>query len=279
MNLGRSTDAGVSLAAVLGDAELPTFRGTVMATLKEIRDPDATADGIAETLQYDPKLVVHLLRLVNSASMGLRNPIERAGQAVSFLGRSRLESIVLSLAVSDVLPAYRGKGFDSRRFWTAAAQRATLAKLLARELCPTLEDECFTVGLLQDMAIPLLASAHPAQYGEVLDTWHAEPDLNLSEVEQSAFGWAHGEIGHLVGAHWELPETLARGIGAHHGPPDEALPAAMHLVSFVRETAPEAGIEALIAEAESRYDLPADTTIEAVILACDRASELAELFC
>lgn len=269
-----------NLDTLLGDRNLPTFQSAVLETLKRIRDPDSTPAQIADSVQCNPQLVVQLLRTVNSAAFGLKRPIEDAAHAASFLGRSKLETLVLTLAVGDCMPTHvETPAFESRRFWIASAQRATLGRALAAELCPAQASECFTIGLLHDMAVPILAWAHPHEYGPILEQWHDDPAVHLHELERAAFGICHAEVGQMLAEAWGLPESLSEAIGAHHGGPDSesSLPA-VHLVSILRETEPEVAVEALIAEASSRYGLDPEWTIETVIDACSKAVELAELF-
>lgn len=276
-----NSEGAPDLERLLGNRELPTFRAAIVDALKKIRDLDTTPDEIAEAVQCNPQLVVRLLRTVNSAAFGLKRPIDDAAQAACYLGRSKLESLVLAIAVGESIPTPDDvPGFESRRFWAAAAQRATLGRRLAQELCPAHQSDCFTIGLLQDMAVPILAWSHPDEYGPVLEAWHADATASLSELERTAFGFSHGDVGRLLAEAWELPANLARAIGEHHAEEEEAdagFPA-IHLVSLLRETELEAGVEALVEEAVTRFGLDPEWTVEAVIDASAQAAELTELF-
>ena len=210
-------------------------------------------------MNWDPGLVIRVFRTVNSAAFGLRQPVDSIEHAVTLLGRSHLEQLVISIAVKDSLPKPTTPAFDSDRFWRTAFFRASLARSISQRLNPSQQAISFTAGLLQDMAVPLLAHSRP-DYGRVLQEWHASPSTSLHEVEREALGWSHCQAGGLLAIEWELPESVAQAIHLHHddhAADDQILPA-LRLVSLHRETETEHGIEALIETARSRYGLEPD---------------------
>ncbi len=267
------------LADSLGAFDLPQFPAAVMKTLKLLRDPDSSFPDIARSIEINPGLVIKVLRTVNSAAFGLKRRVETINQAVSMLGRSRLESLVVAMAVSRALPTAAAPGFDSARFWQAAARRASVARSLADILHPQSKSESFVAGLLQDMAIPLLATARSAQYGPVLEHWHRSPGDALESLEQRQFGWTHTTVGASMAGRWELPDQLVTAIGAHHeGEVDEAVGPAVRLVGPIRETEENPGIDSLVEACRSEFGLNPDTTVRNVEEALSQASELARMF-
>ena len=108
------------LREVLGDYDLPSFPVVSMEVLEKIRSPQTSAGGLAKILARDPGLSVQTLRLANSAAFSPRHKIENLGQAVTLMGLSQLESLVMSVAVRDILPRSPAPGFDATRFWAAS---------------------------------------------------------------------------------------------------------------------------------------------------------------
>lgn len=265
------------LNELLKGFEPPSFQPGVMKLLKLLRDPSSELSEIADTLSWDPGLVVKVLRMVNSAAYGLQNKVYSVQHAVSILGRTKIEQLVLSIAVKDTIPKTSVAGFDSQRFWNSAFFRASLARKLAEQLHPAQQTTAFTAGLLQDMAIPLLAHSRE-DYPELLSEWHANKDVRLYELEQKRFGWSHDEAGGLLAVEWELPEELAHVIHVHHSSEvtDAELPPALRLVAIHRETETEHGLEALTEDARSLYGLEPEW-IEASYHQCiDQARELSQ---
>jgi HD-like signal output (HDOD) protein len=272
-----SNRGGRELKRIVRGCELPRFKQVTLSILERLRDPEIDFAKVAESLQWDPGLVVQLLRTVNSAAYGVSSRIEDVRHAISFMGRSQLEQLVLAIAIKDSLPSAPAPGFEAERFWRAAAFRAALARAFAQKLHPARNAEAFTAGLLQDIAVPVLAHARPEQYGEVLAAWHGGQAGSLAELERETFGWCHAQVGGLLGQAWELPESLIAAIELHHSPGSsdrEVLPAT-RLVAGLRELREGGGCEALIEQAREDYGLAPDWTRETVADCRDQARELA----
>ncbi|MCP3918792.1 MAG: HDOD domain-containing protein [bacterium] len=278
MKLFGRKRARAKLNEVLRGHEPPTFPQGVMRLLKLLRDPDSEISEIAEALQWDPGLVVRVLKTVNSAAYGSARKIDCVQHAVSMMGRSQLEQLVLGIAVKGSLPTKPAPGYDAPRYWQAAFFRAALARSIAGKLHPADQARSFTGGLLQDMAVPLLAHARPDDYGPVLVEWHGDRKSNLHELERSALGWSHDEIGGHLGEEWELPASLSSVIQQHHaeGANDAELPPALRLVATHRETEREAGIDAMVEEGRSMYGLEPDWVLASVVSSEAQALELAQ---
>ena len=137
---------------------------------------------------------------MNSPAYGPRGEIQDVGHAASYLGRAQLEQFVLALAVKDTIPSRPTRGFQPDRYWASAARRAALSRLLADKLHPAKQAEAFTGGLLQDLAVPVIAHARSEEYGAVLFT----PDARR----------AHRTRIESTGARtWDVMQTLVDGVG------------------------------------------------------------------
>lgn len=74
----------------------------------------------------------------------------------------------------------------------------------------------FAAGLLQDMAIPLLARRAPEAYGKFFYArCTSKHRVRLSQLEEHVFGWNHATAAGVVARQWQLPETLATLIQGH----------------------------------------------------------------
>ena len=275
---GKS-ESSKRLDEILKGKHPPTLPVLVMKLLKLLRDPESDLAQIAETLSHDPGLVLRVLKLVNSAAFGRVNTIDSVPHAVTMLGRSQLEQLLLGIAVKGALPRTSVRGFDSQRFWHAAFFRASLAKTLTDRIQPAEKARCFVGALLQDMAVPILVHARAETYGPVLEAWHASPDTPLHELERRALGCSHDELGGHIGVEWDLPDTLLKAITLHHDDhaSDRELPAALRLVSLHRETKVQHGIDALVEQGRHMYGLEPDWTRTVVAESDQRASDLSRL--
>ena len=274
----KTSKAERELRKLVGDCEFPHVPQVAMRILQKLRDPEADFDEVSECLSWDPALVVKVLGTVNSAAYGTSTRIDDVRHAVSFLGRAHLEQLVIGLAVKGCLPTGEAPGFSHERFWRAAAMRAALGRCIALELQPARSSEAFTAGLLQDMAVPVLAHALPERYGPILEAWHEDEGVRLSDLEQDAFGWTHAQVGAHLGTVWELPESLIEAVRHHHSDAstDWDVSPAIRLVALLRETRAEHGIEAMVEEARASYGLTPDWTRRAVEECECHARELAQ---
>ncbi len=264
-----------ALTAVLGEMEIPTFPSALMAILDSIRDPDNSMDKVAQQTVADPGLVVRVLKTVNSAAYGLRRSVDNMQHACSLMGRSHLESLVLSLAIQEVLPKSSSPGFEVARFWTTAFRRASLARLLAARFNPSRQAECFTAGLLLDMAVPLLARSQAPGYGQVLEHWHSDPESNLADLENESFGWTHAQLGAALGCSWQLPEYLVSAIEEHHAHTTRfELGLAVDLVSHLREDDERPGTEIVVDSLGEVCGIPLEEAEQTIADAFGQAEEL-----
>lgn len=209
----RSLD---SVADVLDGYELPSFSSVVTMALDELADPEVHLGKVGTILENDPGISVHLLRLANSASMGLRSSVDSLDRAVAMLGRNQVESILIGHAVTDSISP-KSPVIDEHRFWVTAATRAVVAAQLAVTLDPARRSEHFTAALLQDMALPVLAD-HVTGYDAILSGWYEGSILELDQAEQDTFGWDHAAVGAFMCQTWGFPENLVEAVKTHHEP-------------------------------------------------------------
>lgn len=251
----KKKDPLSELETFLGGYELPSFSTAVINVLSKLRDPESSMAEIVPLIELDPGMTVKILRLVNSAGFGLTTKARNLQHAITLMGRSRLEAVVLSFGVSDSLPASM-KCMNRALFWATAARRACLARIIAQHIHAATQAECFTVGLLQDMAIPVLDSTHPDTYPQLMKQWHEDEDCQLIALESEQFGYDHAAIGALMAEAWELPEYIVNAIAIHHGH-DSDLQAepAVQLVSLIKYFDDNDGMESLIESAQHNYNI------------------------
>ncbi|MFQ5416076.1 MAG: HDOD domain-containing protein [Myxococcota bacterium] len=261
----------------MGSYELPHFPGPTLEALSALRDESSSLERIAETLSVDPSLSVRILSLVNSAGFGLRTAVDDLPHAVHLVGRSPLESLLISVSVRQVLPR-KATGVEPRAFWKSASCRASAARRLAELLCPSESHRSFTAGLLQEMAVPLLAERRGGDYAAVLDCWR-DGGPELHDLERESFGWNHAEVGLLMCQVWELPERLAVAIGGHHDAPsaDPDVPDPVLLSAFLRESDFQPGVDALIDAVHQRHGVDRERVIEIVDASFEDAEGLSDL--
>ncbi len=267
--LKRKEDPEKALREALGKYELPTFKTAALTALDQLRKPDVALGEVANAISADPQLSVQVLHITSSAAYAMRHPAKNVSQAVTLLGRSRIEQIVLAAAVKSALPSSPVPGFNSIEFWRAAIRRASAARVFARALHPVTVSESLTAALLSDMAIPLLSHARGEEYRQVRHEWRTGGG-DLSHLESQAFGFCHGTVAAWACATWSFPETLAKAIAHHHCDASE-LPA-VTLASIIKDHDDPACTERIVELAHARYGVKTDDVVY-MLEEADRESE------
>jgi HD-like signal output (HDOD) protein len=215
--------------------EIPSFPGTVLNLLTKLRDPDISINELAHELEIDPGLHIRVLKTVNSASFGLSNKVSNIAHAVNLLGRSRLESLVLTVATKESLTKNnQAPWLDMNLFWATAARRAAVARGLAVELHPHVQSDVFTIALLEDIGVPILANREGDRYRDIYSNWQLEEDFDLIAQEQLHCGIDHATLGAQMAKAWGFPESLYEAIGQHHQPDADDLPLSLKIAALVK---------------------------------------------
>ena len=275
----KDADPQTQLKEVFEGYALPTFPAIYLEALQQVRDRTSSAAALADVLALDPGLTMRLLGTVNSAAFGLRSPVTSVHHAVSMLGRGHIESMLISLAAHSVLPAEPRGGFEPNRFWRAAARRAATARALADRVNPAECSECFTAGLLSDMAVPVLSDRKGPAYARILERWH-EAEGELHEMEQAAFGWDHAQVASLMCREWGFPDVIAEAIASHHDSHDgdfHAL-APVSLAALIPEVDGEGAIATVAERAHNAIGMDADEVRSLVENSFLQAEEIAGQF-
>ncbi len=262
----------------LDNYELPSFSLSVINLLSKLRDPESSIADISYELEIDPGLHVRALKTVNSVAFGLSRKVSNMHHAVNLLGRARIESLVLTVAVKNNLADEKTPDwFDMRHFWQSAARRAAFARGLAMKLHPETETESFTVGLLQDMAVPVIARVKASRYQNLYAEWNLlDEKSNLAQIEQKTLKLDHASIGAQMAESWGFPENLVRMIGNHHSTEGSTdIPISVQIVSLLKGN-PNVPIENIASTVEEIFNLDPSVFKQLAAQAQIDANELAE---
>ena len=273
----RKKDPKAELEELFKDYELPSFPVAVMNILTALRNPDFSMNKVSKILEGDPGLHVKVLKTVNSAAFGLSKRVSNIHHAITLLGRSRLETIVLSQAVNKTLPEVDYPFFNMRQFWLTSARRASLARVLANHIHPASEVEAFTSGLLQDMALPILVTIKTREYENIMQIWSSDKESDLTAIEKEHLGYDHSYVGALIAEKWDLPEYLINAIAGHHNSEDIQVEPAIELVSHIRGDTVEDTSEKLADMCVEKFGMDKEMVIKMVTSAFEDAEELSKI--
>jgi len=209
-----SSETLAATAGALG--ELPSAPRVYTALTQALADPDSSLEDIARIVERDVAISAKVLQLVNSAFFGLTRNITSLSHAVSYLGVSILQSLVISAEAFRIFnPSEPIEGFSIDEFQSHAGLTARITSLFS--LAKYLVDSAMVAGLLHDVGKLVLASRLPGRFREALRRAR-ERQQPLYRVEEEVFGVSHAEVGAYLLGLWGLPTFVTEAVAHHHAP-------------------------------------------------------------
>lgn len=207
------------LTQILTSAQLPALPQSAIRLLELSQDPDNGPREFAIVIEADPGLAGQVLKFVNSSYFGFSREISSVKLAITLVGIRTIKNFSLWSAVFSLMPNPKCGPFDLKSLWQDSLHRALFARAFGKVLGLKESEELFAAGLLQDMAVPLLAKALPAEYLRLLHDRNGGKS-RLSRLEQERFGWNHGQAAAKMARQWNLPEEFAQLVEHHAELPD-----------------------------------------------------------
>jgi HD-like signal output (HDOD) protein len=204
----------IDLSQLLADAQVAALPPSAIRLLEISREPDHGPDDFAVPIESDPGLTSQVLRFVNSSYFGFSREISSVKAAITLVGVRTIKNFALWSAVFSLIPNPTCGPLSVKSLWRDSLRRGLLARAVARILGAKDPEEPFSVALLQDMAVPLLAKQIPVTYGRLLAA-REDGRYPLSQLEEAVFGWTHARAAAVMARQWSLPEAFADGIEGH----------------------------------------------------------------
>jgi len=195
---------------------LPIPTPVVRRVNRIVTNPESSAVTVAEALRMDPALSGKVLRLANSAYIGIPRTVSSLPNAVVLLGMKRIHSIVLA---SELLAPFRLSSslpFSIDRFRRHAVTVAFIAESIAKHLQrydALDEHELFSGALLHDIGKLLLGAVEPAA---VSSTYMQSKQSAIPYFLAEQDAYSHTVVGFELAQQWRFPVELAACIRGHH---------------------------------------------------------------
>ena len=202
------------LQRILQGAQLPALPQSAIRLMELSRDPDNGPPEFAVPIEADPGLTGQILKFVNSAYFGFSREISNVKMAITLVGIRTVKNFALWSAVFSLMPNPRCGPFDLKRLWQDSLRRALFSRAFAKQLGIKDCEESFSAGLLQDMAVPLLAKEMPREYLTLLEA-REKQGRRLSELEFEKFGWTHAQAAAAMARGWKMPDDFAALLENH----------------------------------------------------------------
>lgn len=197
---------------------LPPFSPILNKLMASLANEDVSVAELAEWIERDAVMAGHVMRLVNSASLGRRGTISSVRHAIAILGLIKLRNTVLSISVCRMWTQLRTpKGWSTARFNQHAAATGIMADLIVQYKQVDYAEGAFVAGLLHDMGTLVIALGLGPQYLEIQEMMQASR-LSAEEGELAVLGMSHSDYSAATLEKWNLPPPIQTAVKFHHNP-------------------------------------------------------------
>ena len=186
-----------------------------MRVLDMVTDPNTAAADLEGVLRSDVSLVTSVLKLANSAFYGVRRQVDSLRHALLLLGKSEVQSLVLSRVMFQAFKSPQG-GQKSLMVgvWKHSLECGLAAECLASQLGE--EDSIyFLCGMLHDIG-KLIVIQKFIEEVDGFDHYGSMEEEEGLDLELDILGCGHDELGAMLLHRWMFPEELETIVATHH---------------------------------------------------------------
>ncbi|HAM73955.1 MAG TPA: hypothetical protein DCM86_20185 [Verrucomicrobiales bacterium] len=187
-------------------------RTRVITSLNErFGQVDCAQEELIRQVEADKELVAKLMVVANSAWFGSRTKITKVDEAFGRLGLTEFYNAVV---VSVLRLALGETGPVCGAYWGHVEVIGHMGEIAAQHLAPGLEPQAFLLGLLHDVAVPMM-SRHVTDYAYLVDdALSSNPASPDTEIE--CYGFNHAQVSMALARKWGFAPELCTAIPYHH---------------------------------------------------------------
>ena len=195
----------------------PSIPGSAVKLMAMLEDPETSIEAVEEVLRMDPGMTANVLKLTNSAYMGLPAKVGSVKRAVMLLGMKKIGKLVMASCVGPVLDSsVPGYDLTSGELWRHSIAVSVAAEGLARELDLHGAEDIFTAALLHDVGKLVLGRFVQDDMAAIQAA--AGSEISFEVAEKQVLGTDHANIGAQILSRWAFPADLVHAVQWHHDP-------------------------------------------------------------
>jgi len=224
-----------SLDSFFTALRLPSMSEVSRALIKTFNQDDVTIADVRNILAKDAALSAKLLRMANSAQLGLPRGVGTLDEAITMIGMAPVRALALGACLNDAFPTL--PGLPRKDFWTWCMACAGYTQWLSARLGIDTQVAWLT-GMMVRLGELLIVQAEPA----TLQAIEAQPHVPgyRWERELHLVGFSEGQITAELARRWQFPMQMAQALQRSCDPlTDQAfsrLGAAVHLAALLADT-------------------------------------------
>lgn len=182
-----------------------------------IDDPLSNANDIADLISNDAALTIRLLKIVNSPFYNFTTQVDTVSKAITIIGTHELRDLVMATTVIQKFNQIPAGLVSPESFWRHNIACAITARVVAKQLKIKNVERFFIAGLLHDIGKLIMYLSFPDLSKQIM-TLMTTPNVDITQLEEIAFGFNHGTIGAELIKKWNLPAMLIETTRFHHQP-------------------------------------------------------------
>lgn len=180
--------------------------------LRELENSECSLEKIGEMISADVGLTSSVLRIVNSAWLGMNRTIKDMPEAVLILGIEAIKTLLLSSHVFDELDT----ASRSRLVVDISAHSLQVAHFSKRiasaeHADPTLASQAFTAGMMHEVGLMVLAVNEPDAVDAAFRMSLIDK-IPMLEAERRLLKATHAQIGAYLLGLWGLPSPIVEAV-------------------------------------------------------------------
>lgn len=175
-------------------------------------DPDTLIEALAQC----PVLSGRVIGVANSAGSNAVHRMDSIERCVRHLGAKQTRTIALTMALQLMVDQIELDQEIVRGLWASAATKAIAAQLVAEAVSPEEAERAYSLGLLQDIGLPVLLAVDPYFFANKLVSSNGK--TSWVELERAHFGIDHAQLGSMLLQSWNAPADLVIQVERHHDP-------------------------------------------------------------
>jgi HD-like signal output (HDOD) protein len=190
------------------DIEIPSQPEVLVKLSLLMADEDIDLQAVSALVETDMALAAAVLKAVNSSLYGLRGRVQTVHQALTYLGMREVAAITFEMGLRAAFPP----AAELEPVWTRAAKRGLLMGRMGQMLGVD-PWAAHSAGLFEECGKAVLYRHAPGHYPAMLRA--VSSDVELVQLEHTAFGVSHDALGAALCESWGLAPASVASVRHH----------------------------------------------------------------
>lgn len=200
---------------IIESVKLPTLSKTLFDIIEiEKKNPISFLTDIKRTVEKDPLLSAHVLKVANSPFYGFSQKVRTISHAIGLLGVRKIRTMAFSFSIFDFLRKIDYKPGFAKVFNLILKKTllfSSISTILAKKTNYFNPEELYASGLMTEIGQLTLFLYAPEHYSGIYSVY----DKKILEREREMFNTDHVEVGEKFCEMFQLPDFFKTAISSH----------------------------------------------------------------